>query len=128
MTDGYPHNFRPEEFNCKCGDCSGRTPDPTSTRHLAWVLQQIRAFVNVPLKISSGYRCRDHNEAIGGHRNSYHMKGWAADLLPVGISASELHAAIEHLVASKRMPAGGLGLYSTFVHYDIQHGHRRWNG
>ena len=128
MTDGYPRNFRPEEFNCKCGDCSGRTPDPPATRHLAWVLQQIRDLANVPIKINSGYRCPEHNKSIGGHPRSYHMKGWAAALHPVGISPAELHAAIEHLVASKRIPAGGLGLYNTFVHYDIQHKQKRWNG
>lgn len=127
MTDGYPRNFRPAEFACKCGE-GCETHDPAATRHLAWVLQQIRDLANVPLKINSGYRCPAHNKAIGGHHRSYHMKGWAADLHPVGISPAELHATIEDLVASKRIPAGGLGLYNTFVHYDIQHGHRRWNG
>ena len=66
MSDGYPKNFRPEEFYCKCGECSGVPPDKSATRHLAWVLQQIRDLANVPIKITSGYRCPTHNERVGG--------------------------------------------------------------
>tara|TARA_R110000765_G_scaffold180987_3_gene286953 strand:+ start:1333 stop:1716 length:384 start_codon:yes stop_codon:yes gene_type:complete len=127
MSSGYPSSFKPEEFVCKCGkECA--SPDPSATRHLAWVLQQVRDFVGVPIRINSGYRCPDHNAAIGGHPNSYHLKGWAADLDPIGISASELHETIEHLAASQRIPSGGMGLYKTFVHYDIQPTPRRWQG
>ena len=128
MNDGYPRNFKPREFHCKCGDCLGVLPDPAATRHLAWGLQQIRDLANVPIKVNSGYRCPEHNKAIGGHPKSYHMKGWAADLHPMGISPNELHGVIEDLVISKRIPEGGLVLYPTVVHYDIQHRRRRGNG
>jgi len=126
-SDGYPRNFRPDEFLCNCGKRCEST-DPSATKHLAWVLQQIRDLVNVPIKINSAYRCPTHNRAVGGHPKSYHMRGWAADLSPVGVDPTELHAAIEDLVKSKRIPAGGVGLYKTFVHYDIQAGPKRWRG
>lgn len=127
MIDGYPRNFRPHEFNCKCkGKCV--SINPASTRHLAWVLQQIRDLVNVPISINSAYRCPEHNLAVGGSSKSQHLLGKAADLKPKGLSTEELHDAIEDLVKSKRIPEGGLGLYNTFVHYDIRRIKARWNG
>lgn len=126
--DGYPKNFRPQEFYCKCGECLGPSPDSSATRHLAWVLQQIRDLVNVPIKITSAYRCESHNQRVGGATRSKHKLGIAADLKPRGLSPDELHEAIEDLVSSKRIPEGGLGLYNTFVHYDIRPKKARWNG
>ena len=128
MNDGYPRNFRPREFYCKCGECLGRPPNPSTTRHLAWVLQQIRDLVNVPMSITSAYRCPDHNEKVGGAKNSQHKLGSAADLQAKGLKSQDLHAAIVDLVKSKRIPEGGLGLYNSFVHYDIRPQKARWNG
>lgn len=36
-----------------------------------------------PIKITSGYRSPELNKAVGGVKNSVHMKGLAADLYPV---------------------------------------------
>jgi uncharacterized protein YcbK (DUF882 family) len=128
MNDGYPRNFRPGEFYCKCGTCLGVPPNKAATRHLAWVLQQIRDLVNVPIKITSAYRCEQHNQNVGGSTHSQHKLGTAADLQAKGLKAQQLHAAILDLVSSKRIPEGGLGLYETFVHYDIRPKKARWNG
>lgn len=130
MNDGYPRNFRVNEFFCKCGGefCTGEPVDPGATRHLAWTLQQIRDLANVPLRINSGYRCPSYNEKVGGAARSKHKLGIAADLKPKGMSPEELHAVIEDLVKSKRIPEGGLGLYNSFVHYDIRSVKARWNG
>ena len=128
MNDGYPRNFRPNEFYCKCGSCLGVPPNQAVTRNLALVLQQIRDLVNVPIKITSAYRCEEHNKNVGGSTYSQHKLGSAADLQAKGIKPQQLHAAILDLVSSKRIPEGGLGLYNTFVHYDIRPKKARWNG
>tara|TARA_Y100000592_G_scaffold101000_1_gene184419 strand:+ start:4965 stop:5351 length:387 start_codon:yes stop_codon:yes gene_type:complete len=128
MSAGYPPNFKPNEFYCKCGKCLGAPPNAYATRHLAWALQKIRNAAGVPLKINSAYRCQEHNESVGGAKNSQHLSGIAADLKPLGCSTEELHEVIESLVDSKHIPPGGLGLYNTFVHYDIRPGKARWNG
>lgn len=130
MSDGYPKNFRPSEFHCNCGGayCDGSPPDPAATRHLAWTLQLIRDFVHVPLKINSGFRCEKYNEKVGGSTGSKHKLGIAADLNARGIQPKKLHAAIEELVKAGKIPPGGLGLYSSFVHYDIRPGRARWTG
>ena len=46
---------------------------------LAAGLEQIRAVLNAPLHINSGYRCLLLNGAVKGSINSAHMQGWAAD-------------------------------------------------
>lgn len=44
------------------------------------VLEPIRDWFNVPIKISSGYRCERLNKAIGGAKNSQHLTGEAIDI------------------------------------------------
>lgn len=44
------------------------------------VLQPLRKWWGRPIKIGSGYRSLTLNNAVGGVRNSQHMKGEAADL------------------------------------------------
>lgn len=44
------------------------------------VLDDLRAYVGYPIRISSGYRCRELNRAVGGAVTSAHQYGWAADL------------------------------------------------
>lgn len=41
-----------------------------------------------PLWITSGYRCHDLNDAIGGARNSAHTYGCAADFVPMAGSVT----------------------------------------
>ena len=45
------------------------------------VLQPIRERFNKPITISSGYRCKALNKAVGGSKTSSHMYGYAADLI-----------------------------------------------
>lgn len=44
------------------------------------VLEPLRQHFNVPIVISSGYRCPALNRAVGGAVNSQHMTGEAADI------------------------------------------------
>ena len=46
----------------------------------AYVLEPLRVAMNEPIKISSGFRCRELNAKVGGVYNSQHVKGQAADL------------------------------------------------
>lgn len=52
------------------------------------ILQPLRNKINLPLNISSGYRCLRDNKAIGGANTSQHTKGQAADveLLILGVN------------------------------------------
>jgi hypothetical protein len=44
------------------------------------VLEPLRVAMGHPIKIGSGYRCKELNKAVGGVSNSQHMTGQAADL------------------------------------------------
>lgn len=44
------------------------------------VLQPLRTWWGHPIKIGSGFRCKELNIAVGGVVNSQHMQGKAADL------------------------------------------------
>jgi hypothetical protein len=46
---------------------------------LAKMLERIRAAINAPILVSSGYRCPALNELVGGQGKSDHMDGLAAD-------------------------------------------------
>ena len=44
------------------------------------VFEKIRAHFGVPIHISSGYRSKELNDAIGGSQTSQHSKGQAIDI------------------------------------------------
>ena len=46
----------------------------------AYVLEPLRVAMGEPIKIGSGFRCEALNRAVGGVRNSQHLKGQAVDL------------------------------------------------
>lgn len=50
------------------------------TRLCERVLQPLRDHFKEPIVISSGYRCREVNAAVGGVPTSQHCKGMAADI------------------------------------------------
>jgi uncharacterized protein YcbK (DUF882 family) len=101
-------DFSTSEFMCKCG-CRKCTID----LKLVHILQSIRDVVGFPLAVSSGYRCEEHNRAVGGEPNSAHTRGLAVDLL---IPASPLRYKFlkEALVVFKR-----IGISEEFIHVDV---------
>lgn len=94
---------------------------------LANQLQFLRDYLSRPIKINSGYRSINHNKNIGGVYNSQHILGKAADIVVKGKSSLEVYHTIEHLISQGDMLQGGLGLYNTFVHYDIRGNKARWD-
>jgi len=44
------------------------------------IFEKVRANFRVPIRISSGYRCKELNSAIGGAASSQHCKGEAIDI------------------------------------------------
>ena len=44
------------------------------------VLDPLRERWGVPIYINSGYRCPELNKKVGGAKNSYHLRGMAADI------------------------------------------------
>lgn len=77
-------NFRIQEFECKCGQCSMPSEVQANIEALVNnVLDPLREVYGKPIYVNSGCRCEKHNKAVGGVPNSQHMKGEAADVRPV---------------------------------------------
>jgi uncharacterized protein YcbK (DUF882 family) len=71
-----------------------------------------------PYELISGYRSPRYNKLLIARgrkvaRNSYHLRGMAADVRLEGVSMATLHTTA---VARK---AGGVGRYGEFVHVDV---------
>lgn len=94
---------------------------------LAKNLQVLRDEVKKPIKITSGYRPAQHNAKIGGATKSRHITGQAADLKIEGLTPIYVASVIEKLIAEGRMKQGGIGIYKTWVHYDVRGTQARWS-
>lgn len=68
-------NFNKNEFDCKCG-CGLNNIN----LYLVELLQDVRDAIKKPLIITSGCRCKKHNDAIGGVPFSEHTIGLAVDI------------------------------------------------
>lgn len=83
---------------------------------------------NTPLRIHSGYRSPAHNAEVGGVAASQHPLGTANDFSSDKYSPAQLKQILERLIAEGKILQGGIGLYPTFVHYDIRGNNARWTG
>jgi len=104
-------NFSRSEFACRC--CGKADIDP----RLVDALQELRDLANAPIRVSSGYRCSEHNRAVGGAKQSRHLRGHAADIVikSLSVAGQELKLetaaqdALRHAVAKadpKKTPDG----------------------
>ncbi len=95
MTDFLTPHFTRAELNYNGA--------PTATvranlQQLAELLEDVRAALGVPLRVTSGYRSPATNAATAGaSATSQHLDGSAADVVPVGMP---LDVALRRLVAS----------------------------
>lgn len=108
-------NFKVKEFACKDG-----SDKVLVDSDLVDLLQKIRNHFNKSVKITSGYRTAAHNKKVGGTKNSYHLVGMASD-----IQVSGVHPILVAMYAEK-LNAGGIGVYSNFVHVDTRQKQSRW--
>lgn len=93
----------------------------------------LRDKIGGPLSITSSYRSPRYNAAIGGEKNSYHMKFMALDLATsdpkrLASAARKLRGCLFHIPGTNDTFTfnGGVGLYSTFVHIDTRANKADW--
>jgi len=118
-------NFTKSEFDSKCS----RAMPIDVLKHitiLAEQLQVLRDSLNVPIRVNSGYRSPEHNEAIKGAKNSFHVKGMAVDVSSSRANPKQLHDELLRLMNEGKIIKGGLKQYNTFVHYDIRGRYATW--
>lgn len=121
------HDFDWSEMACHDG-----TPVPPELRgnmqKLANNLQVLRDKVGAPIHIVSGYRTPQHNAVVDGAGHSQHMLAKAADIQVQGMTPKQVCALVKQLISEKQMAEGGVGLYDSWVHYDVRGTPARWGG
>lgn len=114
--------FDLSEFECKCKDkhCEGKLPQMRMNPTLIQALNRIREELGKPIRVNSGFRCTDHNNAVGGAPHSKHRTGLAADIV-----CSDMKKLEELVEAEKEIK--GIGIAKSFIHVDVRPGSRkRW--
>jgi len=107
-------HFKLDEFRCKgCKELKLNI-------NLLLKLEELRKQTGL-LIVNSGYRSPAYNKRIGGHINSEHLRGNAADVRAPSMSPDKVHA-----IADKMF--NGVGKYNTFTHVDMGAKRLRWNG
>jgi uncharacterized protein YcbK (DUF882 family) len=119
------NNFSLQEFNSKCGREIPNNVLPNIIQ-LAKNLQVLRDSLGKTISITSGYRSPQHNKKIGGAKDSQHIKGMAADIKVSGMTPKEVALVIEGLIEQGKIKQGGIGIYPSWVHYDIRGTKARW--
>lgn len=94
----------------------------TAMWHLALFAEQIRAILDVPIKITSGYRCDELNAAVNGSKTSQHALFQALDIVPMGM---DIEDAYEELVDSDMLYGQLILEKGTWIHISI--GYKREN-
>lgn len=110
-------NFKRSEFACHCG-CGFNTVDA----ELLAVLDMLRDDIDLPIHITSGCRCNQHNTFVDGAKNSQHMTGKAADIKIIGMKPTDVY----NLLNDRYPHTYGIGLYKSWVHIDIRCDKARW--
>ena len=67
-------------------------------KYVAGTLEELRAVLGVPLKVTSGFRSPQLNKLVGGSPTSGHTKGLCADVIPLGVNVVE---AQKKIIANK---------------------------
>jgi uncharacterized protein YcbK (DUF882 family) len=127
MDEQLSENFKKSEFRCNDGT-SVPCELMDNLKELVENLQIIREFINKPIHVISGYRSPKYNRKIGGARKSQHMNAKAADIRIKGMKPSEIREIIINLIKEEKIMKGGVGLYTSFVHYDVRGFNARWKG
>lgn len=85
--EGWRHFTSDEMIHSDTADRLGIDNTPTSEAIqciddlVTNVLDRLRSEWGRPIIVTSGYRCKELNAAVGGARNSQHLKGQAADIV-----------------------------------------------
>lgn len=107
-------HFSSEEFECPCGVCQDQMISPT----LITKLEKVREDFKEPINVNSGYRCEDHNKAVGGFPNSSHKNGLAADICPKHKTVETLDDLYD--LCYTEFDNIGNGRNKGFIHVDVR--------
>ncbi len=81
------------------------------------LLQPLRDIYGKPIRITSGYRCKELNELVGGVATSRHLRGEAADCMVSGDIGG-----LYQVLMESGLPFGQVILYrgGNFLHLSVK--------
>ena len=125
QTQLSPH-FNAREFRCQCG----KTHETLIASKLVDKLEQLYSTLNCSkIIVTSGYRCPEHDKAVGGTSSGQHTKGTAADVCCYGQDGQPISS---KTVCCKAQDLGFGGIANItssyqYTHLDVRTGYR-WLG
>lgn len=105
-------HFDLAEFACHC--CGRNDINPA----FVGLLDQARELVNIPFRVSSGFRCQARNRQVSGSPNSEHLVGLGADILAPDSETRFLIVSAALQVGIRR-----IGVHQHFVHLGVSRLH-----
>ncbi|MBO5384490.1 MAG: peptidoglycan-binding protein [Ruminococcus sp.] len=118
-------NFVTSEFRCKCGKAHSTLISTELVNGLQRLVDVLGASKAI---ITSGYRCSNHDKAVGGSGYGMHTRGLAADVIFYDKSGKPISS---KLVSCKAQDLGFHGIANIdksyrYTHLDV--GERKWYG
>lgn len=102
-------HFNLKEFDSPDLKNSGQLMDKTFLS----MLEDARIKANIPFKINSGFRTKNHNTKVKGVKDSSHLKGVACD-----IACSDSRSRFIILTALLDAGFTRIGIANSFIHVD----------
>ena len=112
MSNVYTRSFSVREMACKCDRCKHDYDAKMNTAFML-KLQKVRDLMADPMIPTSAYRCPEHNEDVGGVKNSFHTQGRAVD---IACTDSKYRARL--LQYAIKAGLYGIGIAKDFIHLD----------
>lgn len=106
--------FTDKDFSCHCG-CGLTITDDNFIR----LLDKAREQAGIPFVITSGARCLEHNEKVGGSITSSHINGLAVDIAFKDSHSCFLILKSLYDVGFRRL---GINFNKSFIHVDVDEG------
>lgn len=97
------------ELDCKCG-CGHNN----ANENFLYKLNHARHLAEVPFVITSGCRCNEHNEKVGGSLTSAHLVGLAVD-----IACPDSRTRFKIIKALLMVGFTRIGIGKDFIHVDM---------
>lgn len=119
-------HFNAQEFKCQCG----KSHDILIDSGLIDKLERLYTALNCSkIIVTSGYRCPEHDKAVGGTSSGQHTKGTAADVCCYGQDGQPISS---KTVCCKAQDLGFGGIANItssyqYTHLDVRTGYR-WLG
>lgn len=124
------------EIRCKCGKMHATLYDTETLDKIEKLISAVADYHNATpdnthIYISSGYRCPDHDKAVGGNGSGTHTAGYALDFR-MSANAKDVDNRVIAALA-KDMGFTGIGIMcGGYIHVDnapvSMHGGRKWLG